>query len=308
MFRLKSTIYLLFYSKSIFTKYWTSYNIPIATMAESPRPRIFMTGANGYIGSIITQFAISEGYEVYGLSRTEKSDAKLKSLGAVPVRGDLHALDFIRRESANAQVVIHLADPLAGNFAMDYEEVLRIGNAAVDAMAEPLQGTGKPLLVTSGTLVVAPATNGAETTEASPLSETPMNGRIRGEQHALSWVEKGVHVVAIRLAPYVYGRGGSGVRLFMRMAVRNGEVVCIDDGAAKTSVVHVDDAARLYLLAVRKAKAGDVFNATSSTDVTARQLAEAMAFSLELPVRSVPFEDAKARFGEFFARFLSAKN
>lgn len=48
-----------------------------------------MTGASGYVGSVVTELVIAEGYDVYALSRTETSDAKLRSLGAVPVRGDL---------------------------------------------------------------------------------------------------------------------------------------------------------------------------------------------------------------------------
>ena len=267
-----------------------------------------MTGASGYIGSAVTEFAVAEGYDVYGLSRTEKSDTTLTGLGAVPVRGDLHSLDVLRGESAQAQIVLHLADAYTSNFGMDYEEVLRIDAAAVDAMGESLQGTGKPLVVTSGTLVVSPDPSGAETTESAPLSPNPVNDRVRAEQHALQLCAKGVQVCAVRLAPYVYGQGGSGIRLFMQMSVNNGEVIFINDGGARISTIHVHDAATLYLLAAKKAKAGDVFNATSSTDVTARQIAEVMGSSVNLPVRSLTFEETASKTGEFLAKFLSSKN
>ncbi len=41
-------------------------------------------------------------------------------------------------------------------------------------------------------------------------------------------------------------------------------------GDQQTSGVHIDDLARLYVLALKKAPAGTVFNATSSTDNSAR--------------------------------------
>ncbi|TVY94236.1 Uncharacterized protein LAWI1_G002267 [Lachnellula willkommii] len=275
----------------------------------SPKPqRIFMTGANGYIGSVITEFAISEGYTVVGLSRSEKSDTQLRDLGAIPVRGDLHTYDVLTHESAQADVVIHLADALAGNWGMKYSEVVRIHNAAVDAIAKGLQGSGKPFIETSGSLVTAPAADGGETTEASPLLEMPLNGRIDSEKYALAQCEKGIKVSALRLAPYVYGRGGSGVRLFMGMAAQNGEATYIGDGSKCTTTVHVDDAARLYLLAIKHAKAGEAYNATYETDVSSRALSEAMGEALGVPVRSQSFEDTAAKTGEFFARFLSAEN
>lgn len=120
--------------------------------------------------------------------------------------------------------------------------------------------------------------------------------------------EKGVPVCAVRLAPYVYGRGGGRVQRFMQMAAGNGEVIYVDDGATHTSTVHVGDAARLFLLATKDAKSGDIFNATSSTDVTARQLAEAMGEALDLPVRSRTFAEMAAKTGKFLPSFLRAEN
>ncbi|CRG91019.1 hypothetical protein PISL3812_08067 [Talaromyces islandicus] len=272
-------------------------------MAQS---RIFMTGASGYLGSVITQLAIAQGYTVHGLSRNVSNDEKLKRLGAVPIRGDLQTLDVLRAEGTDAQVIIHLADVMTRN--PDYNEGLRIDAAAVDTICEALKGTDKRLLVTSGSLVTAADPTGRETTETSPRWEAPVNDRHKAEDHAMSWAEKGVHVMSIRLAPYVYGRGGSGVQLFMKMAVGRGELIYIDDGDFKTSAVHVDDAARMYLLAAEKGNVREAFNCTSSTNTTAWQLAQAMGSILDLPVKSVKFEDALATYGNFLTRFLCAVN
>jgi hypothetical protein len=115
---------------------------------------------------------------------------------------------------------------------MDYQEVLRTDAAAVDAMADPLRDSGKPLVVTSGTLVFGPDPDGADTPESSVLSKMPLNNRMHAERDALEMAANGARVCAVRLAPYVYGRGGTGVRLFMQMTMTSGEVVYVDDGSS----------------------------------------------------------------------------
>jgi nucleoside-diphosphate-sugar epimerase len=83
-----------------------------------------MTGASGYIGSVITEFAIAEGYTVKGLSRSPTSDAKILALGATPVRGDLRTYDVLTEESAKADLVIHLADSILDDFTQEYSKVI----------------------------------------------------------------------------------------------------------------------------------------------------------------------------------------
>jgi nucleoside-diphosphate-sugar epimerase len=270
--------------------------------------RIFITGATGYIGRVVTGRAIAEGHAVYGLSRSEEGDARLKELGATPVRGELASLDVLRRESAQADAVLHLG--FIHDFTMDFEEVLRVDAAAVDALGEPLRGTEKAFVITSGTAVVAPDAAGGETTEDSPLSETfVLKDRIRSERHALRLSGDGVRVSAIRLPPYVYGRGGSHfVPLLMQMAAKIGESPYVDDGSLRTSDVHVDDAAELFLLAAGKAKAGEVFNGAGSTTVTLRELAEAIGAALKLPTRSVSRGEAEAKWGPFLTAFVQFEN
>ncbi|OMP82632.1 hypothetical protein BK809_0006942 [Diplodia seriata] len=269
------------------------------------KQRIFMTGGSGYVGSAVAQLALSRGHQVHALSRSDSSDAKLRALGAVPVRGDLRALDVLREQSAQADVVLHLADSLMNDFSQDYANVVATDAAAVDAIAAGLAGSNKPLVVTSGSLVVA--ATGAETNEDSPLWEKPLNDRIACERHALAQRAKGIAVSAVRLAPFVYGRGGSGVRLFMNMFANAGSAMYVDAGDVVTSAVHVDDAAELYLLAAEKAQPGEAFNGVSG-HVTMRELAEAAGEVLRLPVRSVPFANAEAQWGKFFAHFLSIEN
>ena len=270
--------------------------------------RVFVTGATGYIGLVVVELAVAEGYTVHGLSRNESGDKKLTALGATPVRGDLSSFHVLERESAAADAVLHLA--YIHDFTLDYEQVLKADRDAVSALAEGLKGTGKPLIITAGTAIVDPDPAGGETDEDAPISKTfVLKDRIKSEQFALSLTDKGIIVVVLRLPPYVYGRGASFfVPQLLQLAAKAGESIYVDDGHLQTSDVHVDDAARLYLHAVTNAKSSGVFNGTGSTTVTLRQLAETIGAAVGVPVRSVSYEEAAKKWGDFLVAFVQFHN
>ncbi|KAH8173490.1 NAD dependent epimerase/dehydratase family protein [Sarocladium implicatum] len=275
---------------------------------------IFMTGAAGNIGSVITEFAIGQGFNVRGLSRSETNDAKLRSLGAIPVRGTITSLDLLTQESRTADAVIHLVDTWSQHMNESYDVVLKIDNEAVEAMCNGLEGSNKAFVFASGSALVEEATDDEgrqiETDETARYETEGFNHRYRCEEFALKQVRRGVRVVGIRLAMYVYGRGRSGVALFMGMGYKAGSVSYVGDGALLASTVHVDDAARMFLLAMEKGRAGEAYNCVNSNSpsVTLRQLNEAMAQVLGIPVASKTFEEAVQVLGPGFAKFVSKGN
>jgi len=279
--------------------------------------RIFMTGATGYLGQVLTEFAIAEGYTVRGLSRTEANDSKLTQLGATPVRGDLETFDVLRSESAQADIVMHLADALLGmGFDTPYDKVLAIDAAAVDAMVTGLKEASSPgsteqktLITTSGTMMAAPDPAGGETDEDAPVMlESPIT-RYKAWDHAKAVAEvAGVRALCVRLAPFVYGRGGSGVKMFMEGAAAAGAATYVDGGSTRTTTVHVDDAARLYLLVAQKGRAGKAYNASAETNVTMRELQGGVAEVLGVPAVDLSKEDALAKMPPFLVNFLVTEN
>ncbi|KAF4612810.1 hypothetical protein G7Y89_g15563 [Cudoniella acicularis] len=255
---------------------------------------IFITGATGYIGSVCAEKAIAEGHTVHGLSRTEAGDAKLKALGAVPIRGDLSSFDTLEQESAKADAVLHCA--FIHDFVsrkMSYDEVLRADREAVNALAKGLEGSGKSLVVSSGSGGRVPDPNGGEVDETAPIDEDfPFKARMASEQYAMGKAKDGIRVSLVRVAPFVYGRGGS---VFMPWLIAKahaaGQSLYIGDGSPHTTTLHVDDAATLYL-AIAKHATGGIFNGSGSTTVTAKEVAEAVGTLLNVPVRSVTKEEA----------------
>jgi len=139
--------------------------------------RIFVTGATGFVGFAVVRELLANGHRVLGLTRSEEGAAALAAAGAEVVRGSLGDFDSLRRGAAAADGVIHTAfNHDFSKFAQNAEE----GRHAIETQGSVLEGSERPLLVTSGTAFLA---NGRTATEEdrprAPSGEYPVRRRRR---------------------------------------------------------------------------------------------------------------------------------
>jgi uncharacterized protein YbjT (DUF2867 family) len=120
--------------------------------------RVFVTGASGGIGSVVVPELIAADHEVLGLARSEESAQRLTAAGASVLRGDLNDADILRAGAVQCDGVIHLA---FGNDFSNFERCVAEETLAAETFSAALEGTGKPLVFTSGT----PAVPGKVSTE-----------------------------------------------------------------------------------------------------------------------------------------------
>lgn len=268
--------------------------------------RIFITGASGYVGSVVVEKAIAAGHEVSGLARSQDSASKIQKMGATAVMGTLQDLDKLSTAAAQADAVLHLG--FVHEFDKPFEQLIDIDIAAIQSIGKALRGTGKPFISTAGTGVVMPD-DGKETTEGSQPEGFPLSLRLKSEQAALAYASEGVRAIVIRLAPFVYGRGGSYFApATIEASAKYGFAPYFGDGLQMTTTSDVDASAELYLLAMQKGKAGSVFNCSTQTDLRMRDLAEAIAEALEVPAKSVDENTIDEMVGQFVGRFLRVEN
>lgn len=263
--------------------------------------RIFVTGASGWIGSAVTAELLARGHEVVGLARSVDSAARISAAGAVAHRGALDDLDSLRSGARGSDGVVHLG--FVHDFA-DYAAAGRTERAAVTAMLETLEGTGRPFVIASG---LAGLASGRPVTEDDATTHTTAESMRGGGEHlALSYAERGVRSIAARFAPTVHGIGDHGFTAELaRVARQRGVSAYVGDGANRWAAVHREDAARLVALGVEGAPSGTRMHAVGEEGILARDIAAALGRWLDLPVASVAPEDAAEHFG-WIGRFFAA--
>src|SRR5947209_14444871 len=173
----------------------------LSLMEEFPM-RVFVTGATGYIGSAIVRELLAAGHQVVGLARSDTAAATLLAAGAQVHRGNLDDLDSLRSGAVASDGVIHTAI----NNISTTDFVAAAGQAdlrAVEAIGAALEGSGKPFVVTSGTLALAML--GRLVTEED-VSD-PALPRVASENAAIAFARRGVRSSVVRLAPSVHGEG-----------------------------------------------------------------------------------------------------
>jgi nucleoside-diphosphate-sugar epimerase len=262
--------------------------------------RVFVTGASGWIGSAVVPELLQHGHEVVGLARSDASAQALESAGAKVLRGDLHDLDSLRTGARHADGVIHLA--YVHDFSQ-FDENARIDQRAIEAIGAELEGSGRPLVIASGTAALAPGRVATERDTVDP--EHPFRERMYSEQLALGLAAKGVRPSSVRLAPTVHGDGDHGfMALVVNVAREKGVSAYVGDGSNRWPGVHRLDAAHLFRLALENAPAGTVLHAIGDEGVALRAVAEVIGRHLDVPVGSVAADDASGHFG-FLGGLLS---
>jgi nucleoside-diphosphate-sugar epimerase len=261
--------------------------------------RVFVTGASGWIGSAVVSDLIEAGHEVAGLARSDASAAAVNDAGAEVVRGSLDDLDTLSRAAGAADGVVHTA------YIHDFsqmEAAAATDRGVIEALGVALEGSDRPLVVTTGTGVLHPGRPVTEDDRHDPA--TPGHPRRDNETVALALAERGVRVSIVRPAPSVHGNGDHGfVARLVEIARERDASGYVGDGANRWAAVHRLDAARLYRLALEQGAAGSVFHAVGDEGVATRDIAEVIARHLDLPTVSVDAEQASEHFGWLGAFF-----
>ncbi|MEU0806980.1 SDR family oxidoreductase [Streptomyces sp. NPDC005970] len=271
--------------------------------------RVFVTGASGWIGSAVVPELIGAGHQVVGLARSDDSAAALTAAGAEVRRGTLDDLDGLRSAAAASDGVIHLAFKHDIAFSGGFQDATEADRRAIETFGDALAGSGRPLVIASGTLGLAP---GRVATEADGTSDDPTSlgagpsARHANAQLTLSFASRDIRSSVVRLAPTVHGDGDNGfMAALVGIARARGVSGYIGDGTNRWPAVHRFDAARVIRLAVEKAPAGSVLHATAEEGVPIRDIAEVIGRHLGIPVASVPPEDSAEHF-TWLAGFLTS--
>jgi nucleoside-diphosphate-sugar epimerase len=270
--------------------------------------QVFVAGATGVLGRRIVRRFLEAGYKVAGLSRSERNDAQLQTLGAEPKRADLFDSDSLARAAEGADIVTHAATAIPTQpkpRPADWELNDRIRREGTRALAEAAARIGARLFLFQSITWVARHNDGSPFDESSPINPDPLTqSAADGEQIAREiGARRGLAVGILRCGLFCAPDAAS-TRMFGE-ALRRRRLPIVGRGDARWSLVHAADAAGAFLSAANAGREG-LWHVVDDEPVSVGELLGTLAAKLGAPPpRRVPRWLARLVGGEIVARFMT---
>ncbi len=265
---------------------------------------VLLTGATGYVGRHLLSLLLDTPHRITAAVRSADRASRLPR-SVTPLIASFEALDAQAEAARDADAVIHVGFPAYG---ADWSAGVAVERRLIAAWSEALKGSGKPLIVSNGTIFLGDSGSQSFDESQPPIADHPAAIRVAATAPVTD-PQTGVRGVELRLASFVYGSGGS-VFLpgLIAAARRHGRSIQVGAGAVGTSAVHVQAAAKAYVLALLNGNAQGIYHLASDEQATTAEIAQAVAILTSLPVEAVSAEAASTLLDPFLASFLSTNN
>ena len=238
--------------------------------------RVFLTGANGFVGSAVARRLVAEGHEITCLLRETSDVSRIDTLSFTRATGDVRDAGSLRDGMRACDCTIHLAAP--GSWEQDDPSLLRavIEEGTRHVLEAAAERTGHRVVVVSSTAAIAASNHPVVFNEATPfaLPDPALHyawAKHRAERIAHDAFVRGVPVVIVNPAE-VYGPHDTGLVTagnLIDFATSTPVLVC----RGGTCVVHVDDVAAGTIAAMERGRPGERY-ILGGENVTIRGLAE----------------------------------
>jgi nucleoside-diphosphate-sugar epimerase len=252
----------------------------------------FVTGGSGFVGRNLIRALVARGDTVHALSRSEKSDAALKALGAQPVRGDLDDVGAMAAGMRGCAVVHHVAAEVSewgpreqfvrGN-VNGTRNVLDAAKQAgvatfVHVSTEAVLADGSPLI-------------DVDETRPRPAHPHPRYPATKATAEALVQAANGPQLKTVIVRPrFIWGADDTSVLVQLSDAVKTGRFMWIEGGRYPTSTCHVANVVEGMLLAAEQGRGGEIYFLTDGAPVELRDFITRMLGTqgIAIPDKSVP--------------------
>lgn len=243
--------------------------------------KLFITGASGFVGGAIVQ-ALASRYTLLALSRSERSDAAIRALGAAPVRGELGAV--APETIAGCAAVIHCAA-----FVKQWGTREQFWNANVEGTRQLLQAArqaGAQRFIHIGTeAALFHGQHMRDIDERYPYpAHTPFlysETKAAAEKLVLAANAPGFATLSIR-PRFVWGPGDQTILPVLETMVRSGRFVWVDHGRAQTSTTHIANLVHAVELALERGAGGNAYFVTDDGNTQMHEFLSALLATRKL--------------------------
>ncbi|HVC76768.1 MAG TPA: NAD-dependent epimerase/dehydratase family protein [Candidatus Micrarchaeaceae archaeon] len=239
--------------------------------APAPLARTLVTGADGFIGGLLSRRLEAIGSDVYRLSR--------KGTGPKTITNDIGKDPIVGLTDIKPQAVFHLAGRVhRSDEGGDAEaEHIRVTVDGTTYLLQAASEAGVKAFVFFSTVAVMPEGLATELDENTQPAPTTPYGRakLRAEELVLAMNGKsGMRTVCLRL-PMVYGPGHKGQLPRMIASIDRGVFPPLPHYPGKRSLLHVDDAVDAAILVARRPEAaGKVYIVAEPRPYSSREIYE----------------------------------
>lgn len=260
------------------------------SQTEANKPIVFLTGANGFVGSHLTRGLLERGYHVRALIRPKADRSRLGGLNVEWVIGDLDNQHALSEGTRGVSYIIHNAGLVRAPSPAAYHHANCVGTVKLLDAAEANAESLKKFVYVSSQAAGGPSPNCRARTEDDPnLPHTPYGvSKLEGELAVMGRRER-LPVVTIR-PPAVYGPEDTAI-LAMFQTVSWHAKPLFGPQPQMLSIVHVQDLVRGIVLAAESESArGEVFFIAEDRHYTLSELQDLIqqaidtwAFYLRIP-------------------------
>lgn len=231
--------------------------------------RVFVLGGTGLIGSAVVRQLIGRGHESFALARSDAAAAKLEQWGATPIAGDMALPESWIAKLPPLDAVIHTAC----DFNTDMGAIdRRLMDRLLAALSLQPQ---RPRFIYTGGCWLFGATGNEIASEQTPLHPLP----------AFAWMvpqlervlaSQQIHGIVVHPAMVYAGEGGVFDR-FARAAAEGRGVPVVESEAVRWPLVHSEDLACLYALALERGTPGESYIGAAVEGLPVGRIARAFA-------------------------------
>ena len=189
---------------------------------------VALTGATGFVGSVIARHLQSQGWHVKALVRPTSRVQRLSGLKVDAVSGHLEDEPGLEQLVRGVDAVVHCAGAVRGTRPDDFQRVNASAVSRLARIASEQRPTPRFILISS---------LAARLPEVSPYADSKRRGEVALVESCgdMGW--------AVLRPPAIYGPGDREMMPLLRWAAR-GVAPCLGHRRARFSLLYVDDLAR----------------------------------------------------------------